>query len=1078
MFRKAENWVIILIFAFEGALFYYDTHTPIGNAEYLFHFLAVVAALFSRKPAVPMYAAIFAALFCVAGYFLSPDGPNKVLAFNNRMYAVTMFLITGYMVRRILLSQATIAGEAWLKNGVARLAETIRGEQTVETLSQNALKFLSQYLGASVAVMYVRGEEKMFIRRAGYAFSPDESQLPETFTFGEGALGQAARDQSILTIETETAAAIKLRTGLAVATPRRIVISPFVVDEKTSAVIEFGFFNGEPQLLNQLLESISETLAIGLRSAQHKARLNELLQDARRQGEELLAQQEELRVMNEELAQQTHTLQESQTRLENQQAEMEQTNHQLYEQSRALEEQKDALDKKNSELIEIQTVLHEKAVELEKASQYKSEFLANMSHELRTPLNSSLILAKLLADNKDGRLSDEQVRFAQTIYASGNDLLTLINDILDLSKIEAGKVDVRPAEVSMPEVKRSLLTMFEGIAKQKKINWTVEIDSNAPDLMVTDRQRLEQILKNFLSNAFKFTDHGHVTLKIFKRDGRIAFAVSDSGIGVAADKLKTIFDAFQQADSATTRKYGGTGLGLSISRELARLLGGDIELQSEVGSGSTFTLLLPPLYEGPVTNATDVSLDELAPDAVAAHETSLANASAFTQTPLRNASTSHLDASFASQTTVRPTGSVEKTTPLASRRNVLTIADDRLSEETSKKKILIIEDDARFSEILLNLAHEMDFLGIVAGTADDGIKLAKEYRPDAVVLDIRLPDHSGLAVLDYLKLNPATRHIPVHIISGEDVSQVSYRMGAIGYLLKPVKREQIQKAFSDLEQKMEQNLKKVLVIEDDPIQADSLLRLITDRKVEVVIAHTAQDALKMLGERTFDVMIMDLTLPDFSGLELLEKLSAADSPFSYPPVIVYTGRDLSEKEEAELRRYSESIIIKGARSPERLLSEVTLFLHRVEADLPLERQKMLKELRNREQALEGREILIVDDDVRNIFALSSGLESEGAKVVIARNGREALEMLEKNSKIELVLMDIMMPEMDGYEAMTLIRKKKEWAKLPIIAVTAKAMRTDQERCIQAGANDYLSKPIDMDKLLSLVRVWISYKRNF
>jgi CheY-like chemotaxis protein len=679
--------------------------------------------------------------------------------------------------------------------------------------------------------------------------------------------------------------------------------------------------------------------------------------------------------------------------------------------------------------------LEERAAELQRASRYKSEFLANMSHELRTPLNSSLILSKLLADNTHGNLSDEQVKFADSIYTAGNDLLTLINDILDIAKVEAGKLEVRPEVTPLASLAGGLQAMFAPLAQKKGLKLEIEVAPDAPQSIFTDRHRAEQILRNLLANAVKFTEHGSVALRVARSGaGRIAFEVRDSGIGIPPEQQQLIFEAFRQADSSTSRKYGGTGLGLSISRDLARLLGGDIAVTSVPGQGSIFTVDLPLEYQEklaqqPVAMAPPTPAPEpAAPPAAAA----------------------------------RP----------APAPQVIAFPDDRAQDPAGRRTVLVVEDDVRFAEILFDLAHELGYRCLVAHDAREGVELATQQVPDAVLLDILLPDETGLAVLQRLKEDPRTRHIPVHALSAEDRSEPALQMGAIGYARKPASREQLQDVFRRLESKLAQKLKRVLLVEDDPRQQESVVALIGDGDVEIVAVARGAEALQALADSVFDVMIIDLKLPDMSGQDLLERMAAGESR-SFPPVIVYTGRNLTRDEESELLRYSRSIIIKGARSPERLLDEVTLFLHKVETQLSSERQKMLRTARSRDKAFEGRRILVVDDDMRNIFALTSALEHKGADVEVARNGVEALQKLGENPDgIDLVLMDIMMPEMDGYTATREIRKNPRWQKLPIIAVTAKAMKEDQEKCLEAGANDYLAKPIELERLFSLMRVWM------
>ncbi len=723
------------------------------------------------------------------------------------------------------------------------------------------------------------------------------------------------------------------------------------------------------------------------------------------------------------------------------------------------------------QLLRAQGALTDKAHELELASQYKSEFLANMSHELRTPLNSTLILAKLLADNKPGNLQADQVKYAQTIHAAGSDLLALINDILDLSKIEAGQVSVLVEPMTIATALQALMEPLRPIAREKGLELTWTVDPGVPASMQTDPMRLAQVLKNLLSNALKFTAKGSVGLQVSRvPGGMLAFAVRDTGIGIAEQQQQFIFDAFRQADGSTHRKFGGTGLGLSISRDLAGLLGGTLTVSSTPGQGSVFTLTVPVILElvEPGQALAAAPLPRPARESLANEQTQTQVSSPASVPAVASAHVAPAAPAFAPA--MSPAMSAPMLSPTSS------AADALRKSGQSGRRILVIEDDRRFADILSELAREMDFECDVANTASDGLAMAASNQPNAIVLDINLPDFSGLGVLDQLKRNPHTRHIPVHIVSVADYAQEAMGRGAIGYALKPVKREELTQALRRLEAKFTQNVRRVLVVEDDDRQRESVRELLARDDVEIVPAATASAALDLLRETTFDCVVMDLNLPDISGYELLREMAEQES-VSFPPVIVYTGRALSRDEEQQLRRFSKSIIIKDARSPERLLDEVTLFLHQVEADLPPQQRQMLELARSRDSTLEGRTVLVVEDDVRNVFALSSILEPTGLRVEIARNGREALEALDRvgvdgHPAIDLVLMDIMMPEMDGYTAMREIRTRPEWRRLPIIALTAKAMKDDQEKCLAAGANDYIAKPLDVERLLSLVRVWM------
>nr|WP_288852547.1 response regulator [uncultured Acidovorax sp.] len=920
------------------------------------------------------------------------------------------------------------AQQSWVAAGLNGLSQRIQGDHRLEDLGQLTLEYLAQYLRAAVGAGYVADCNGALTLFGGYAL-PRE-RLEQRLLPGEGLVGQVARSRQMLHVRDVPAGHLMVSSSTGQSAPTELLLAPAIENGEVFAVIELGFHRPLTEPERTLMERASGILAVAIRAGIDRNRLEALLEETQRQSEELQTQQEELRVSNEELEQQSRILQESQAQMEVQQTELEQTNAHLEAQTQQLEYQRE-------QLLRAQSAMTDKARELELASQYKSEFLANMSHELRTPLNSTLILAKLLSDNKPGNLSAEQVKYAQTIYAAGNDLLALINDILDLSKIEAGQATVSVETVTLSKALQTLIDPLRPLAQEKGLTLTATVAPDAPATLDTDPQRLGQVLKNLLSNALKFTEKGSVALHVSRNpDDTLSFAVKDTGIGIPTHQQELIFEAFRQADGSTHRKYGGTGLGLSISRDLAQLLGGSIHVHSTPGEGSVFTLVLP---------------QKLAPSSPEAAPAA----------PLAAAAPAHTAAPV-----VAPAASAPAAPPIAS----------PALRRASARSILVIEDDVRFAQILSDLAGEMDFDCHLAHNAADGLAYAVHSLPSAIVLDVNLPDFSGLGVLDQLKRNPATRHIPVHVVSVADYSQEALGRGAVGYALKPVKRDELVHALQRLEAKFTQNLRRVLVVEDDERQRESVRHLLTNDDVEIVGAGTAAEALAHLRGSTFDCMVMDLNLPDLSGYELLQQMTEQDG-VSFPPVIVYTGRALSRDEEQQLRRFSKSIIIKDARSPERLLDEVTLFLHQVESELSAEHRQMLQVARNRETALEGRNVLVVEDDVRNVFALSSILEPTGIHVEIARNGREALQALERagcggHPAIDLVLMDIMMPEMDGYTAMREIRNRPEWRRLPIIALTAKAMKDDQEKCLAAGANDYIAKPLDVEKLLSLVRVWM------
>jgi CheY-like chemotaxis protein/CHASE3 domain sensor protein len=954
----------------------------------------------------------------VAGYLLFSLIVGGLLAMFGRRELLKLSGNYGAALQHENEQNQRLTHQAWLRSGQSELAVRSAGINALEPLAQVVLGYVTRYLDGAVAAMYVRSDEGVLRRIGAYGFAHDQADPANTIQPSGSLASQAANENRALMLRELPPNYIKVASALGEAPPRELLIAPFSNFGKVKGVIEIGFLQPVGEREREFLALVGDAVGASVAAVLYRQRLQDALAETQALNEELQVQQEELRTANEELEEQSRALEESQSSLENQQAELEQTNDQLAEQALNL-------DLKNAALTEAQDQLRQRALELERASRYKSEFLANMSHELRTPLNSSLILAKLLADNGNGNLNQEQVRFAQTIYSAGNDLLHLINDILDISKVEAGKMELVPEELALRRVVDSLGMTFEPLAKQKQLAFAVTVAPNVPATLHTDRQRLEQVLKNLLSNAVKFTESGRVTLAVdATSEGWLRFAVQDSGIGIAPEQQERIFDAFHQADGTTSRRFGGTGLGLSISRDLTALLGGTLNVESTPGAGSTFTLCLPRSGAVAATPPAPV------PAPVAAAPAA----------------------------------------PTAEARGP-SFPDDRDQPVGGRRSVLAIEDDPAFARILFDLAHDLEYRCLVAHSAGEGLELAASHSPNAILLDMRLPDGSGLSVLQQLKENPATRHIPVHVVSSMDNGGEALNLGAIGYALKPTTREQLKLVFRKLQEKSNQKIKRVLLVEDDERQRDSVVQLIADADVEIAAVGSGSEALELLRREIFDCMIIDLKLPDMQGKELLQQMSVEEL-CSFPPVIVYTGRNLTRDEEAELLKYSRSIIIKGARSPERLLDEVTLFLHKVESTLSSERQSMLKTVRGRDRVFEGRTILLVDDDVRNVFALTSALEQRGAKVEVGRNGFEALAKLDEVAAVDLVLMDVMMPGMDGLEATRRIRQDRRFARLPIIAITAKAMKDDQEQCLAAGANDYLAKPIDLARLYSLLRVWM------
>ncbi len=899
----------------------------------------------------------------------------------------------------------------WFKNGQNELNTIIRGDKSTAELADQALSFLAEYLGAGVGVFYVFDEKEAVLQMAAsYAFTP--GKFPnERIALGEGLAGQAALEKKVITLHEAPPDYLSISSGLGESKPAHIVALPLLYNDTLVGLLEIGSFTTFSDNDLSFLQQIMEALAIALSVNKSHQKLNELLEQTQGQSEELQVQQEELQQTNEELEERAQML--------------EQQREQIRVKNRALEE-------KGGELLL-------KANELERVSTYKSEFLANMSHELRTPLNSLMILSSLLRDNREGNLTVKQVEFAATINGAGSDLLNLINDILDLSKIESGHMEFHYEDLTLSEICEQLETVFNPIAGDKGIGFSVMLDESSPKTITADNQRTQQILKNLLSNACKFTTQGAVALHVYTPDpgeclletSSVAFAVSDTGIGIPTDKQSLIFNAFQQADGSTSRTYGGTGLGLSISRQLARSMGGEIYLTSETGKGSTFTLYLPIKGICDLNAAVEKPVIPVSPV----------------------------------NTSVAITKSKWADTLQAP------IPDDRLQIPEGGKSILVIEDDLTFAGILARMVRDRGFSALVAADGENGIALAEFYRPNAIILDVMLPHIDGWGVMRSLKDNPVTRHIPVHFVTCLEERQKAMSMGAVGYVTKPVSRELLDNVFSTLENSIKKTMKMLLIVEDDPAQAQAMVALLEEREVAILVAESGAKAIELLSRSQFDCIVLDLGLADMSAFELLEELKKLD-PKRRIPVIIHTGRELTQEDEKRLHHYAESIIIKGAKSPERLLNEVTLFLHLVETSLAPDKQRMIRTALDKEAMLAGKRIMIVDDDMRNIFSLSSALSEKDIIIFEAENGRESLNRLNEFPDIDLVLMDNMMPEMDGYEAMRAIRKDPRFHSLPIIALTAKAMKGDREECLKAGASDYIPKPVDMEKLFSLLRVWL------
>ncbi|GIK42396.1 MAG: hypothetical protein BroJett011_62290 [Chloroflexota bacterium] len=949
----------------------------------------------------------------------------------------------------------TLEVQMWQTAGLAQLNDTMRGEQDTSTLAGSIIQQLCQYLNAQVGTLYVREEHSL--RLAGsYAYTPPRHRTDQ-FRLGESLIGQAALEKRPIVLNAPDDH-LTVTSSLSQIQPRQVLIAPFIYNGQVAGVVELGSLTEFSPVQIEFLHQALESMAIAFVTAQARHRVNELLAETQQQAEELQAQEEELRAANEELEAQTESLRTSEAKLKAKQTELEEVNTQLEEKAEALQknsavlhEQRTTLDRQNQELKAAQQALEQKAEELALASKYKSEFLANMSHELRTPLNSLLILAGMLAKNEGSNLTPGQVESIQIIHNGGTDLLNLINEILDLSKVEAGKMEFHFEPMPLERLLTTMRAQFTPVAEGKGLVFETSLAEGLPETIETDQQRVEQIIKNLLSNAFKFTAQGHVRLNISRPQPEvdlskcsldptrvIAFNVTDTGIGMTPEQQKIVFEAFQQADGSTSRQYGGTGLGLTISRELATKLGGQMGLMSQKDQGSTFTLYLP--------------LER-------------ADSRALQQPAVKVSSNgSHKMRTKRSPLSPQPA-------PVAAPSLPASLPDDRAVWQAGDRLLLIIEDDPKFARIAYDYAHQKNFKCLVAGDGETGLQLAQTYPVDAIILDLTLPGMSGWEVLDTLKQNSNTRHIPVHIISAADEDLDAYKRGAMGFLTKPVSPTTLEESFQRIERFITRQIKSLLLVEDDDNLRLSVRKLLEGNDIHISEASLGQAALEQLASQHFDCMILDLSLPDMSGFELLNRLDG-DESLSKCPVIVYTGRALSEEENQELLKYADSVIVKGVKSPERLLDETALFLHRVIANMSEDKQQTIKQLHNYEGVLAGKQILIVDDDARNAFALSKLLTAKGLNVYIAPSGPKALELLDK-VPIDLVLMDIMMPGMDGYETTGQVRAQERFRRLPILALTAKAMQGDREKCLAAGANDYLSKPVDPDRLFSMLRVWLS-----
>lgn len=923
---------------------------------------------------------------------------------------------------------------AWTASGQLAALQSLRNPDSLRALAQSVLSALGQHLECPVALAYSADRDGLsLLARHGV---PDETPIQERLSADHGQLSRALQSATTLLLDDLPDDYLHVSSGLGSRPVQVITLTALRASGRPLGILEFGWTRTPPPEATALLDTVAESVAIAFDAAASRTRTDELLQETQALADRLEQQQEELRTSNEELEEQTQALRQSEEELKMQREELQTTNEELEEKSEALE----------AERRKLETL----AEDLQQATRYKSEFLANMSHELRTPLNSMLILSKQLADNEDGNLDPDQAEAARVVNESGRDLLNLINEILDLSKVEAGQIEVHVEAVSPASVAETLVRQFQPQADARGITLRTELEAGLADALRTDRQRLQQILRNLLSNAIKFTTEGEVSLRIRSwrsgdsvpvaadgesppTDALLCFGVHDSGIGIAQEKLEEIFKPFIQADGSTSRRYGGTGLGLSICREFATLLGGVIDVSSEAGVGSTFTLILPTEAAAPSTagNATSIQ-PEPAPSP-------------------------------------RPAEPAPELAPAQ-------VVDDREIATEPGSSILIIEDDPRFAAIVRDQVRSRGHLALVALDGGTGLAMAARYRPRGIVLDLQLPDMDGTRVLDALKQSLATRHIPVHIISGRESSHDLLNRGAIGFLAKPAGAEDIAEAVSRIDDKVDSR-RRVLVVEDDASSQAAIRSLLSNPHTDIDVCDRGTEALERLGKDgdTYDCVVLDLSLPDIDGFELLRKLRERCGS-RHAPVVVYTGRSLSREEHRELSEMAQGIVIKGAESPERLLDEVTLFLHSINESLPESQRKVLERLHDGRELFKGRKLLLVDDDLRNSFALSGLLKKQGFEVSIADNGEMALKKLDEAPDTDVVLMDIMMPIMDGYEAIEAIRAQDRFAELPVIALTAKAMPEDRRKCIEAGANDYLGKPVDVDRLLSVIRVWLGRAR--
>lgn len=945
------------------------------------------------------------------------------------------------MAESLEYSFNALSDKEWLQTGITNLNNIMIGEKEIETLSAEVIASIASYTDSNAGALYVL-DGKELRRSGGYAFTPEKSR--ERLKLNEGILGQAVATGKPVELKDIPSEHVSISFATGEVKPRHVVAVPVLDGLTVKGAIELATINTFSKRQIEFLTGAAPNVGIAISTAQNRRRMQELLEETQAQSEELRTQHTELENLNSELELQAEKLQTSEEELKVQQEELKQANTELEERSRLLEEKNHLISERN---IEIQT----KADELTRTTRFKSEFLANMSHELRTPLNSILLLSRLMSENQDNNLTPDQMEYARVIQSSGQGLLSLIDEILDLSKIESGKMTLEYQDVSLTEMIQNMKLMFGPLAKEKKIEFKTYIAESAPERVETDKLRLEQVLRNLLSNAVKFTANGYVQLGIEETGGggTIRFIVKDTGIGIAKDKQGIVFEAFQQADGSTRRKYGGTGLGLSISRELVRLLGGELTVTSEPDQGSEFVLSLP-------TKKDVKDLKSAAIEIISAAKTKTGFARKAVQEKPRVDLAPPIDRKFLSTT-------IPESVP-----------DDRNEITAEDKIILIIEDDTAFARALLEFTRKKGYKGIVSVRGDEGIDLARQFLPVGILLDIQLPVKSGWEVMDELKSKPETRHIPVHIVTSHEVRNESLGKGAVDYVHKPVTVEQMQEIFRKIEYVLQHHPKKVLIVEENEQHAKALAYFLETFDVNLEIKSEVGGAIHSLRSDNVDCVILDMGIPDKQAYDTLEAIKKTPG-LEHLPIIIFTGKSLSQPEVMKIRQYADSIVVKTAFSYKRILDEVSLFLHLMEKHSQPEAQPQpprYHKLGALDEVLKNKTVLIADDDMRNIFSLTKALEKYQMNVIAAVDGKDALKKLKAASKVDIVLMDMMMPEMDGYETTMAIRKERKYQDLPVIAVTAKAMMGDREKCINAGASDYITKPVDIDQLFSLLRVWL------